>query len=284
MRKDRFLKILVSIIIVSILVYLRFYSSLFSTYSNQRIIDTVLSLMIVLISFRTLIEIVIVGYNLDNKSKGIQVKDNLIVGLTNLFNIVSVVSVFLGILAILGLDLKQVFTTLSIVAAAIAIVTKDFIVEIIIGIINGFSSKIELEDYVEYNNQKGKIVDIGLQKITLLNEDDDIVYIPNTNFYSAEVINYTKRDIRRMGVDFQLYSKHLDTVEALERKLANACMGMSEHLVPNSFHLKITHISREAIDFKFQYTMLEVKREVHRQMRRIVMRTITNLVNEKKHT
>jgi hypothetical protein len=57
-----------------------------------------------------------------------------------------------------------------------------------------------------------------------------------------------------------------------------ACTPMDNHLVPNSFNLKVIKVTKDAIDFKFQYTLKEVRREIQRQMRRIILRTVTNIV------
>jgi small-conductance mechanosensitive channel len=278
MKKERIVKILFSICIVIIFLYLRTHSSLYANFANVKVIKTVLSLLIVLVTVRTIIEIIIVSANIDNRSNRSLVKDNLLIGMKNLYTIVAVISVFLGILSLMGLELREVFTTLSIVAAAIAIVTKEFLAELIIGIINGFSSKIEIEDIVEYNGQKGKIVEIGLQKITLMTDDDDILYVPNTKFYNSDIVNYTKRDIRRMSIDFQIDTKKVGSIEDLENQIILACTPMDNHLVPNSFNLKVIKVTKDAIDFKFQYTLKEVRREIQRQMRRIILRTVTNIV------
>jgi small-conductance mechanosensitive channel len=207
-------------------------------------------------------------------------KDNLIVGLSNLFTIISIICLLLGILSILGLDLKEVFTSLSIFAAAIAIIFKEFISEVLIGVINGFSSKIEIDDYVEYNGVKSKIIDIGLQKITVLNDEDDIIYIPNTKFYNSEVINFTKRDLIKMSVDFQIETNKLDSVDHLERILIQSCQSMIPHIVPNTFLLKIKNISKDYIDFAFQYTLKEAKRDVHKEMKKLVLRTVASYITK----
>lgn len=283
MKRERIAKILFSICLVILFLYLKAHPTIYNSFENVKVIKTVLSLLIVLVTIRTIIEIIIVSSNIDNKPNRSLLKDNLLIGMKNLYTIIAVISVFLGILSLMGIELKEVFTTLSIVAAAIAIVTKEFLAEIIIGIINGFSSKIEIDDIVEYNGQKGKIVEIGLQKITLMTDDDDILYVPNTKFYNSDIVNYTKRDIRRMSIDFQIDTRRVESIEELENKIILACKPMDKYLIPNSFNLKVIKVTKDAIDFKFQYTLMEVRREIQRQMRRIILRTVTNIVTKQIH-
>jgi len=280
MKRERIIKIIISILLLIFFLFLRTHPEYYSKLTNAAIIRTILSLLILLISIRTIIEITIVSTIVGKEMNKNRTRDNILVGLKNLYTIIVVLSVFLVILSLMGLDLKQVFTSLSIVAAAIAIVTKEFIAEIIIGIINGFSSKIEIDDIVEYNDQKGKIVELGLQKITLLTEDDEVLYVANSKFYNADIVNYTKRNIRSMSVDFQMDINKIRSVEELEKKLILACQPMEHYLVPDSYNLKLLKVSKDVIDFKFQYVLKEVRKEIHRQVRRIVLRTVANIVTK----
>jgi MscS family membrane protein len=280
MKKERIIKIIISIGIVLAFLYLRNNDQIFQGFSNAKVIKTVLSLLIVLIAIRTVIEIIIVTSNIDNRPNKNYMKDNLLIGMKNLYTIITVVAVFLGILSLMGLEIREVFTTLSIVAAAIAIVTKEFLAEIIIGIINGFSSKIEIDDVVQYNGLKGKILEIGLQKITLLTEDDHVIYVPNTKFYNADLINYTKREERKLSVDFQMDTKKVESFDDLEKKLSLAISPFEKYIVPNSCFLKVEKVTKDAVDFSFHYMLKEMKRDIPKQIKRILLRSVTNIMTK----
>ena len=84
------------------------------------------------------------------------------------------------------------------------------------GIIISFSNDINIDDYVKIGNNKGKILDINLAKISLLNEDADIIFIPNDKVYMSDIINYTRRDIKKVSIDFELDLLHLTSITSLE--------------------------------------------------------------------
>jgi small-conductance mechanosensitive channel len=258
---------------------LRFYYPLDETIERARVINTILSLCILLLGFRVVIHSLILVYRLDKRKGNGRLKDNLIVGLSNLFTLFSILAIGLAILSLFGLEITTVFTSLSIVAAAIAIISKEFLGELYIGLMYGFSRKIEMDDYVKVGDQRGKIVDIGLQKITLLNDDDYIVFIPNTKFYNSEVINYSKRDINRMSVDFQLDIKYLQSLENLEKMLIESVSEFHEQIVPDSFNLKVKEIKMDYIDFKFQYILKEVDQNLQRSIRKFTLRKIIDFIN-----
>lgn len=279
MRTKRVLKFLFWIGILVLSIFFRFYYEPDNNTHKTFVVHTILNLCILLVSFKTIISASILFYKLDRRSSsGGNPRDNLIIGMKNLFTILSVISIFLGLLSIIGFDLKSVFTSLSIVAAGLAIVSKDFITEITVGLINGFSRKIEIDDYVKVGDQKGKIIDLGLQKVTLLNDDDDIVYIPNFKFYNSEILNYTKRDIRRMSVSFQLDLKYLNNIEELEKDLIDAIGEFKDYIEEGSFNLKISEIFKDHLSCKFQYTMKEVNRDLQRQIRKYTLRRIVNRI------
>ncbi len=145
--------------------------------------------------------------------------DNVLAGLNNIFYLLLAGGIPITVLGMFGIDARTLFTSLSIVAAAIAIVSKDYFNEIISGIIISFSRDISINDYVKVGEHKGKILDINLSKISLLNEDDDIIFIPNHKVFSSEIINYTTKEIKRVNIPFEVDLKLLSTIEELENNL-----------------------------------------------------------------
>ena len=73
-----------------------------------------------------------------------------------------------------------------------------------------------INDYVKIGTVKGKIIDINLTKIALLNDDDDVIFLPNNRVFTSDIINYTRREIRKVSVDFEMDLKALHTVEELD--------------------------------------------------------------------
>lgn len=278
MKVSRAVRLIVWIILISVAVYLRFFHGIDQHDRQDHIALTLLSLCILLLSFKIIIDGLVIWYRIGKESHKGLLRDNLITGFSNLFSIFSVVAILLGLLSIFGLNFKEVFTSLSFIAAAIAIISKDFIVDIIIGLSNGFSRKIELNDYVRVGTQRGKILDIGLQKITLLNDDDDIVFIPNLQFNNSQIINYTKRALRRINIDFQLHHKFLLSVDDLEQKLIEVCTHWPDDIEQSSFNLKIVSIVQEAIEFKFQYNLNHLDRELQLSIRKAILRRVAEYI------
>lgn len=206
--------------------------------------------------------------------------DNVLVGLKNIFYLLTVGAALITIISLFGVDLRTLFTSLSIVAAAIAIISKDYISEIISGIIISFSREIMINDYVKIGDIKGKIIDINLTKIALLNDDDDVLFLPNNRVFASDIINYTRREIRKVSVDFELDLKAIHTVEELEAALRDELVDFHDHIEPGSFNLKIVEIKKDSLTLKFQYILKTINRELERDIRRTTVRRVVNYVKE----
>lgn len=206
--------------------------------------------------------------------------DNVINGINNLYYLIVTFGVIMMILGFWGIDFKSLLTSLSIVAAAIAIISKDYVSGIISGIIISFSKEINIDDYVKIGENKGKILDINLSKTTLLNDDDDIIYLPNEKVYMSEIINYTKKEIKKVSIDFELGIKYHTTIEQLENSLAESLKDFHQYIEPNSFNIKIVDVYHEYLSLKFQYKLTEVNRDIERLIRKKTIRLIANSIKD----
>ena len=206
--------------------------------------------------------------------------DNVINGINNLYYLIVTFGVILMVLGFWGLDLKSLLTSLSIVGAAVAIISKDYVSGIISGIIISFSKEINIDDYVKIGTHQGKITEINLTKVSLLNDDDDIIYIPNDKVYMSEIINYTKREIKKVSIDFELSIKYHTTIEQLEKTISESLKDFQHFIEPDSFTIKIVDVHHEYLSLKCQYKLQEVNRGVERMIRKKTIRLIANSIKE----
>ncbi|GJM35948.1 MAG: hypothetical protein DHS20C18_49490 [Saprospiraceae bacterium] len=210
--------------------------------------------------------------------------DNVTVGLQNIYYLLFAGALIFTFLGLLGIDYRTLFTSLSIVAAAIAIISKDYISEIISGIIISFSNDLSIDDYVKIGNQKGKIVDLKLTKLAMLNEDDDMIFIPNNSVFSNEIINYTKVEIKKVSVEFEVNLSFLNTVEELEAELIECIKDYDNRILKGSYNLKIVEIKKDSISLKFQYILHRINRELEREIRKKTVRRVVNFIKKNSPT
>ncbi len=233
-----------------------------------RFISVLLALNIALVLFN----------NYYRRRKGLSPKqeDAILLGLQNVYYILVVLLSIAAGITLYGLELKDVFYSLSIIAAAIAIVTKDFLSEIISGLIMSFSGQLSVGDYISIGNTKGRVTTLTLTKVVLLNEDDDLVHVPNSNVFSGELVNYTQRMQRRVSIEFEVALANIPSVDDFEAALTEALRDYAEMIVPNSHSLRVVELHKDSAEFKFRYTLHQRSPTLERDIRRKTSRTVIN--------
>jgi small-conductance mechanosensitive channel len=213
------------------------------------------------------------------RRKHIRGSDNFIVGIGHIYSIVLVMGLIIGILSLLRIDPKSLLTSISIVFAGLAIITKEYVSNMITGMINTFSGEISIGDNIGIGLHKGKVLDVTLQKVHLLNDDDDVIYIPNTLFHTMEVVNYTKRLIKRTSVEFEIGISHLNNVEEIEKMLIETLSPFHEMIQEDSYYLRTAEVRKDYVLMKFQYILKVPNKEMERVIRRKTVRQVVEFIS-----
>lgn len=213
------------------------------------------------------------------RRKRIRGSDNFIVGIGHIYSIVLVMGLIIGILSLLRIDPKSLLTSISIVFAGLAIITKEYVSNMITGMINTFSGEISIGDNIGIGLHKGKVLDVTLQKVHLLNDDDDVIYIPNTLFHTMEVVNYTKRLIKRTSVEFEIGISHLNNVEEIEKMLIETLSPFHEMIQEDSYYLRTAEVRKDYVLMKFQYILKVPNKDMERVIRRKTVRQVVEFIS-----
>jgi small-conductance mechanosensitive channel len=238
-----------------------------------------LKLGVILLIINIAYEIVIIIYK---KTKGLAPKksDNITVVIKNIYILISFVVGFLYLLNNMGLDLKTLFTSLSIVAAAFVLMFKEYLSPVISGFFLLSSKNIHIGDYVKIGDQKGRIIDISLSKVLFLNDEDDLVTMPNDKVYTNEFINYSKGNVHRVNFNFEISTENLRKIEELENNLIKVLDEYKAFIVDDSFLLRIQELKKDHAVLKFQYELIQMERKLEKEIRKKSIRTIFNSIQQ----
>lgn len=202
-------------------------------------------------------------------------KENFILGIGQIAGIAAFITFVIAVLMVFNINIREALTAISIVAAAIAILTKDYVTNMVNGMIILFTDQISIGDQVEINDHKGRIVDITLLNVQLINQDDDLIFIPNSSMMTSEVVNYTRRPVKKVSIDFEMGYSALRQVEELEQYLQAGMAPYAPHIQPGSSALKVVEVRKDAVSFKFQYILRpEAPRDLEREIRRQTVRMV----------
>lgn len=206
-------------------------------------------------------------------------EDNFIVGIGQLYSIILVIGLTIGLLSLFRVQIKEVLTSISIIFAGLVLLTKEYVSNVINGMIMTFSGELSIGDNIRIGQHRGKIVDITLQNIHLINDDDDVIYVPNNVALMTDIVNYTKRSVKRTSIDFEIDLKYLVTVEELERNLVETLKPFQDLIKENSYYLRVAEVNRGSVTMKFQYILNEPNKELERAIRRKVVRRLVEIIS-----
>lgn len=123
-----------------------------------------------------------------------------------------VLVVGLGFFIALGiLDLDKVLTSVlagaGVIGLAIGLALQGTLNNTFSGIILSFLPNIKIGDWIETNNQAGRVVDINLRSVTILESDNNFVVIPNSKIIEAPFKNFSgttrSRIVVKCGVGYE---------------------------------------------------------------------------------
>ena len=182
--------------------------------------------------------------------------DNFTIGVSNLIFFISSVIFFFTFLYLLGIELIQLFTTLSIVAVAIVLIFREYIVNFLSGFGNLFTKNFSYGDYIKIGDAKGRITNVSFQSVEIKNEYGDFIYVPNSFFQTKEVTNYSKDRYKKARFEFTLGKDYYEHFDKLKRFIYSSLLKEFKDLISDekSIKVKIDKISEGSI-----FCLVEVK-------------------------
>jgi MscS family membrane protein len=276
----RWLKLVVYSLALLVLYLVRDNYTLITASINlpERFEHTLYRILVAIFVIEIIRQIVIITYKpQDPKRK----RDNFTAGISHLATVIYVLLIIALLISLLNVSLKEAIQSVSLVAAAVVLMTKDYISNVINGMYLTFAKVINIGDQVLIDGSKGKILDITLTNVHLLNDDDDIVYVPNNKVFASEIINYTRRELKKSSIDFEVEPHLVRDVEALEKQLIERLTPYAAYIQPGTYNLKVVSVKKDYIQFKFQYILHEpLNKEVDKKVRRHFVRELIKWMGE----
>jgi len=99
------------------------------------------------------------------RKKGERVRDHFVVTITQVAYLVAGVLLFFMVLLLFRVNIREFLTSMSLVAAALALVFKDYVSNALNGMIFMFSDSFMVGDMVKIGNPKGRIEGINLMNV-----------------------------------------------------------------------------------------------------------------------
>lgn len=211
------------------------------------------------------------------KNSDEKVHGNFLLGITWISNILN--SVVFVIALMLAIDIRplEFLTSLTIVAAAIAILTKDYVNNIINGLIIMFTDQFSLGDTIKIGETTGVIEDITLLNVVIKKEDGYKTIIPNNLVLGVQVTNLSRLDHRKVDFQMELPYHNKFNIAQIESILTGDFEKRIKNNEVANIKVELVAIQKEVYSIKVS---LESSLSKEKEIRSELHQSLLNLLNE----
>ncbi len=203
-----------------------------------------------------------------------KVQPNFMLGIDRIAGILTSFALMICLMLVFGIRPFEFLTSITIVAAAIALLTKEYITNIVNGLIMMFSDQLEIGDKIQIGRHVGFIRDITLINLVLKNDSGEIILIPNTMALTTDVVNFSKNNTHQVIFDLEISSKNEIHLDALEENLTERLKKYPEVVLAEGAQLNVIERKSETFLIRFQFpiktgekqTELSVKKEINQAL------------------
>lgn len=174
-----------------------------------------------------------------------------------LYKVINVFIILLAIVAIaLEFDFKQLNSILAgvgIGGAAIALASQDLIKNFFGGFIVLTDKSFNVGDFINIDSNVGTVEELGFRSTKIRTLDQELIVVPNSKFTDGAVINYTKRNLRR--VSFKVgatYDTSSEKLKIIIERIINM-LNTQPMVKENSAFVKFDNFSPNSLEILIQY-------------------------------
>lgn len=217
--------------------------------------------------------IIIILYNTRHKHR--PVRGNFVLGINRLTAVLNTVFAIVSIMITFGIDPRDFITSMTIVAMAIAVLFRDYITNMISGLIIMFSEQLSVGDRIKVGDHKGRIIDITFANLVLQDEEDDIVMVPNNFVFTATFMNLSAHQSSLFSVRFELPLSVSVHIQELEEVLKLSLISHPNlRFEGDEFYLKVVEIGKDFVRYKLDLYAVSNSNRMHRQLENEILKEI----------
>ncbi|MCL4640985.1 MAG: mechanosensitive ion channel [Pseudosphingobacterium sp.] len=274
------------ILVIKILVFIPITYTLIeyeSYYNDKRVLQRLVYALNVFLSSNIVIStvriILLSWYKRRSLYFHTSSRGSFVLGINRIASVLNAVVIIFSLMLAFGINPRDFLTSITIVAAAIALIFKDYITNMISGLIIMFSDQLTLGDYVKIGEYQGQIIDITLVNIVINNDDDDIVMVPNNFVFTTNIVNQSFQNSRKVSVEFELAINHTMDREDLKKRLNDLLNKHSNEVLENSMKLKVLAVQKDVVKYKVQFTLTNLGKTQSQFIKNIVLNEVLKIGN-----
>ena len=201
--------------------------------------------------------------------------NNFTLGVRRISSVIGAIILFISLLGAFNVDVKALFTALSIVAAALAIVTREYVTSIINGMILMFTDIVRIHDEVSINNVHGKVININFINVELLGDNGDVIVIPNNNVMAQSIVNYSRCVESTVIIEAEMDPHSVKNIKDLQQYISSRLPYNDIEFDATSLRVDIRSVQHNAISLAIHITLQNRTIEHEKIMRSAILTAMT---------
>lgn len=218
-------------------------------------------------------------YNARNANRA--VRGNFVLGVNRLTAVANAICAVIAMMIFFGINPLEFVTSLTIVAMAIAVTFRDYITNMISGLIIMFSDQLSIGDRIRVGNQQGRIIDITLANIVFQDEEDDMVMVPNNMVFTSTFTNHSAHPSSLFAVKFELPLHIAIEVEQLEKALRESLQAHPNLQDGEEIELKVVEIGKDFVKYRIDMHAVSNSNKLHRRLENEILKEVLKFEQER---
>lgn len=128
--------------------------------------------------------------------------------------------VLLGFLGFVGIDTAGIGTVIGSLGVGVGLAVNGTLSNFAGGIIILVMRPFGIGDYIEAQGEGGTVEEIGIFYTQIVTPDNKVVFIPNGSLSNGTMVNYSKKDLRRVDFTFSIsYDEDFEKAKKIIREV-----------------------------------------------------------------
>ncbi len=209
------------------------------------------------------------------------VRGNFVLGVNRLTAVLNTTVGVVAIMIALGIDPRDFVTSLTIVAMAIAVIFREYITNMISGLLIMFSDQLSVGDRVKIGDHNGRIVDITLTSLIVQDDEDDMVMVPNNLIFVTPIVNLSAHRSALVSIRFEIpldLARDIDLLQTAIQQILLNHPNLIEEIQPEVMVLAIT---KDAVSCKLDIRAISSSNSLHRQLENEILKSVLKFKADK---
>ena len=167
---------------------------------------------------------------------------------TALVRISLIAFIVIAAISKVGVQTTSFVAVLGAAGLAIGFALQGSLANLASGVMLIIFRPITVGDYVQGGGLEGIVEEIGIFVTTLITLDNKVVYIPNSKMTSDNIVNYSRKDIRRVDLVFGVaYKEDINQVRKIIKEVLQNNPKVLQNPEPD---ILVSKLSESSVDFE----------------------------------